>query len=292
MLTVIVSFLLFTMGRTALRATEKQKSRVAERMFNRHFFLFLTFLVFYVFTRKQSRIFKGTFEWYKAQNFSTEAFQNASIHDFVEAPKRNLAARQGFAYNFNNLYGQQKSMFDEADAEFDTAAAHHSRRHHAPRKQHPEKMRYDDATDLDNEVTDTDNQAFDFRREMYRIYAPNLYNRAPGVDSRLGHHHHGPTVQADKKNAVKDWPKLNNMCPVMLFFIFACIHQIFRLKFLEKELAKLEFLQKAKKLVKKAGKKQNVAATPQQVAAAPQQPVQASVFAPQHIQVVPQMPVA
>lgn len=51
-LTVIVSFFLFAMGRAALRATQKQKSRVAERMFNRHFFMFLAFLVFYVFTRK------------------------------------------------------------------------------------------------------------------------------------------------------------------------------------------------------------------------------------------------
>lgn len=70
------------------------------------------------------------------------------------------------------------------------------------------------------------------------------------------HGHHGPNVMADKKNAVKDWPKLNAMCPVILFFIFACIHQICRLKFLEKELAKLEFLYKAKKLVKKTVKKQ------------------------------------
>jgi hypothetical protein len=58
------------------------------------------------------------------------------------------------------------------------------------------------------------------------------------------------------KDAVKDWPKMNAMCPVILFFIFACIHQICRIKFLEKELAKLEFLYKAKKLIKKTVKKQ------------------------------------
>ena len=57
---------------------------------------------------------------------------------------------------------------------------------------------------------------------------------------------------------------MNKMCPVILFFIFACIHQICRLKFLEKELAKLEFLQKAKKLVKKICKKQIVTNAPVQ----------------------------
>ena len=145
-LTVIVSFLLFTMGRTALRATEKQKSRVAERMFNRHFFLFLTFLVFYVFTRKQSRVFKSTFEWYKAQNISAEAFNNGSITELIEMPKRNLAARPAYSYNFNNLYHQHQRMFDEADAEFDRAfaqpipeelksAVKKMRHHHSSRKQ-------------------------------------------------------------------------------------------------------------------------------------------------------------
>jgi len=101
---------------------------------------------------------------------------------------------------------------------------------------------------------------------MYRIYAPGLYEHAKRAEQRRPGHH-GPTVQSDKdekKDATKDWPVMNKMCPVILFFIFACIHQICRLKFLEKELAKLEFLQKAKKLVKKACKKQNVTIVPVQ----------------------------
>lgn len=48
---------------------------------------------------------------------------------------------------------------------------------------------------------------------------------------------------------------MQQMCPVMLFFIAAGVHQLFRIKFLEKALAKLEFLQKAKKLVKQSVKK-------------------------------------
>jgi hypothetical protein len=92
---------------------------------------------------------------------------------------------------------------------------------------------------------------------------------------------------ADKedKDAVKDWPKMNAMCPVILFFIFACIHQICRIKFLEKELAKLEFLQKAKKLIKKTVKKQSAVY-------AQEQPVQTFSVAPQPVQVITQMPVA
>merc|ERR1712070_107310 len=86
---------------------------------------------------------------------------------------------------------------------------------------------------------------------------------------------------ADKKDATADWPKMNAMCPVMLFFIFASIHQICRIKFLEKSLAKLEFLQKAKKLVKKSVQKQVNA-----------QPVQAIAQVAQPVQVVAAMPVA
>merc|ERR1719453_1621460 len=95
--------------------------------------------------------------------------------------------------------------------------------------------------------------------------------------------HHGPMVRAAaaKKDATKDWPKMNAMCPVMLFFIFASIHQICRIKFLEKSLAKLEFLQKAKKLVKKSVQKQVTA-----------QPVQAIVQAAQPVQVFAPTPVA
>lgn len=61
-LTIVVSAFLFLMGRAAFRTTQKLKSKVAKRMFGRHFFLFLAFLVFYVFTRKQSRVFKDVFD--------------------------------------------------------------------------------------------------------------------------------------------------------------------------------------------------------------------------------------
>lgn len=44
---------------------------------------------------------------------------------------------------------------------------------------------------------------------------------------------------------------MHAMCPVMLFFIIASIYQICHIKFLEKALAKLEFLKKAQKIVKK-----------------------------------------
>lgn len=73
---------------------------------------------------------------------------------------------------------------------------------------------------------------------------------------------------------------MHAMCPVMLFFIFASIHQIVRIKFLEKCLAKIEFLNKAKKLVKKSVK--------QQLQAQPEAIVQQT----QQVQVVAQMPMA
>jgi hypothetical protein len=90
------------------------------------------------------------------------------------------------------------------------------------------------------------------------MFAPGLYEQAMRKERQQKYgRHHGPRVQADKKakkDAVKDWPKMNAMCPVMLFFIVASIYQICRIKFLEKALAKLEFLRKAKKIVKKVSK--------------------------------------
>ena len=67
-LTVVVSALIYGMGKSAHRSAEKLKSKVAQRMFGRHFFLFLAFLVFYVFTRKQSRYFKQVYNFMKEQD--------------------------------------------------------------------------------------------------------------------------------------------------------------------------------------------------------------------------------
>lgn len=112
---------------------------------------------------------------------------------------------------------------------------------------------------------DEDELVFDGRKEAFRMFAPGLWNLAEEERMARQGRHHGPMVRANKKDATKSWPTMNAMCPVMLFFIFAAIHQICRLKFLEKSLAKLEFLQKAKKLVKKTVQKQVVATQPAQV---------------------------
>ena len=162
------------------------------------------------------------------------------------------------------------------------------KKHHNSKRQEFER-RYDDDEENDyyNHEYDHMENPFNMKKEIYRIYAPALWTKAQETNSRRSGHHHGPNVMADKKDAVKDWPKLNNMCPVILFFIFACIHQICRLKFLEKELAKLEFLYKAKKLIKKAAKKQSAVV-------AEEQPEQTVYAAPQPVpvQVITQMPVA
>jgi len=126
LLTVIVSFFLFAMGRAALRATQKQKSRVAERMFNRHFFMFLAFLVFYVFTRKQGRIFKGTFDYIKQQaneTNQTTIFDNTTMVSNMtqEMPKRNLRASHGDFEKFNKVMQKHEEMFDQMDMQFDNA---------------------------------------------------------------------------------------------------------------------------------------------------------------------------
>jgi len=305
----IVSFLLFAMGKVALRATQKQKSRVAERMFNRHFFMFMAFLVFYVFTRKQGRLFKGTVDYVKTHDNLTAPYYEVDADianmttNVTEAPKRNLRARyHGRNDQFDEMHKHFEQQFDEVNVQFDKAfnqqipddfrkimnnmkKQHNSKRHQF-QHQH-ERFEDDEENDYYNNEFEHKVNPFNFKREIYRIYAPALWDKAleaDTTDNMRGGHHHGPKVMADKKNAVKDWPKLNAMCPVILFFIFACIHQVCRLKFLEKELAKLEFLYKAKKLIKKAVKKQNAVV-------AEEQPEQTVFAAPQPVQVV-QMPVA
>lgn len=89
LLTVVVSFFLFMIGRSALRTTSKQKSRVSQRMFRRSFIFFLCFLVFYVFTRKQSRSFTSVFEKLKEGDENQIVDANMTSN-FTEESKRNL----------------------------------------------------------------------------------------------------------------------------------------------------------------------------------------------------------
>jgi len=296
---ILVAFFLFAMGKTALRATHKQKSRIAERMFNRHFFMFMAFLVFYVFHRKQYRMFKGTFDWIQTHDYNTSSpflYDDATLinmtADVVEAPKRNLRARhQSRGQVYDHLLQQHEQMMDQMDMQYDKAFNQQipddfrhimkkmRQQHKANKHGFKKQFHDDDEEEFDNHEHKT-LKKIDMRKMLYRIYAPALWEQAQ-VEETTMHGH--PTVMANKKDAVKDWPKLNAMCPVILFFIFACIHQICRLKFLEKELAKLEFLYKAKKLVKKTVKKQVAAvAQEQQVSAltATQEPAQVFSFMP------------
>lgn len=106
-LTVVVSAIIFLMGRTANRAAMKTKSKVADRMFGRHFFMFLAFLVFYIFTRKQSRAFKGIFEELKEgdKNITTLSIEATNM---TETPRKLRA----MYINLDNMY-QRHQVPDE-----------------------------------------------------------------------------------------------------------------------------------------------------------------------------------
>lgn len=316
LLTIVVSVFILAQGRAAMRSTQKQKSRIAQRMFRRHFFTFLLFLIFYVFTRKQSRSFKSIFESLKEGDKNQTAIVDdiASMNstEVAEDQKRQLRARKHShhqivfenmedGHDFNTMFEHHNQMrgADMMDDDFEKffqnqlipddvkemmrdrgmggrKRAGQKKAHKKGRKNgrrfHEEPMDYED---------EPEELEFDGRREAYRMFAPGLWKMAE--EERMARHerHHGPMVRATKKDATADWPKMTAMCPVMLFFIFASIHQICRIKFLEKSLAKLEFLQKAKKLVKKSVQKQVTV-----------QPVQAIVQAAQPVQVVAPMPVA
>lgn len=213
----IVSFFLFAMGKVALRATQKQKSRVAERMFNRHFFMFMVFLVFYVFTRKQGRIFKGTVEYVKTHDNLTALYHETEADianmttNVTEAPKRNLRARH---HQASRQHFEQQ--FDDVDVQFDKAynqqipddfrkimknmkKQHNSQRHQFEHQF--ERFEDDEENDYYNHEFDHKVNPFNFKKEIYRIYAPALWDKSLEADTKRHGHRHGANVMADKEDA-------------------------------------------------------------------------------------------
>jgi flagellar basal body-associated protein FliL len=192
----MVSFFLFAMGKTALRATQKQKSRVTERMFNRHFFMFLAFLVFYVFTRKQSRLFKGAFEYIQthdnltASYYDTDAAVVNMTTNMTETPKRNLRERfHARNDQYDNVLQQHEQMFEDIDMQFDKAFSQQipddfkkvmkkMKKHHNSKKHEFQRMRFEDDDHYYNHEEDHKENPLNFKRDIYRIYAPALWNKA------------------------------------------------------------------------------------------------------------------
>jgi hypothetical protein len=286
LLTVAVSFFLFMMGCAALKATAKQKSKVAQRCFRRNFFFFCFFLVFYVFTRKQSRSFMTVYQSLTDGDKNETAIAANMSTDVTEEAKRNLKAIAfrihdgsldlGQVYKrqhvpqevqdvMNNMkWSQQKEMDDVNDHDLNDVFE----RHQLPEevkdmmkamKYHGKKMYkkamnkkhsywYPEEDDVEDYDDEPKEGEWDGRKEAFRMFAPGLWEKA-----NRRHGRHGPMVRAtkDKKDTTKSWPKMHSMCPVMLFFIFASIYQICHIKFLEKAEAKLELLLKAKKLIKR-----------------------------------------
>lgn len=145
-------------------------------------------------------------------------------------------------------------------------------------KRHGKKHIFEQPIEDDDEPAEGE---WNPRKEAYRMFAPGLWEQAEEARLARKYGRHGPMVMAaKKKDATAEWPKIQPMCPVMLFFIAASTYQIFRIKFLEKAEAKVEFLQKAKKLVKMTVKKQVEQAPVQQVAWTP---VQTQVMVPQQV---------
>lgn len=87
--------------------------------------------------------------------------------------------------------------------------------------------------------------------DIYRIYAPRLWEHKQKMQ-RYGRH---PTVMADKDGKKHDdppaMPPMQPFHPEQFYSVFAGIFLIFFLKFVEKSLAKLEFLQRAQKKLEK-----------------------------------------
>lgn len=326
-MSIVVCLLLAFMGKAALRAAAKQKSRISQRMFRRHFFAFLLFLIFYVYTRKQGRKFRGVIDWMNTNDHDNQPYipnnstaNNSSRPPFQEEEaRRNLMAKYNIAHDaqLDDIFARHDipeevqqmmaemrqsheqmmndmmhdnhmdNMFGDLEdfmRGFDQGGKRHQKKGKKDRKNKKHGGRRHEREPEELDFEEPEEPEWDGRKEAFRMFAPGLWHKAEEARlARQSRRGHGPMVRADKdenkKDAVQDWPKMTPMCPVMLFFIFASIYQICHIKFLEKALAKLEFLQKAKKLVKMSAKKQVQVQPVQPVMFAQPQPV--AVAAPQ-----------
>ena len=133
------------------------------------------------------------------------------------------------------------------------------------------------ADDFDAE----DRNTLDYRSQIFKIYAPGLYERAMRQERQQAGRH--PRVMADR-NVEEGLPSVSLKDPIFALLTVIAIHQLFRIKFLEKTLARLEFLKKAKKVAK--AKMEKIQQAQAEVEAPVQQPVQQVFVAAQPAQVV------
>lgn len=117
-------------------------------------------------------------------------FNNATfVSNLTETPKRNLRASHGDFDKFNNVMQRHEKMFDQIDMEFDRAfnqeipedfkkVVKNMKKHHNSNKNQFHRRRYEDDSEMADEDEKDFDTKFDFKREMYRIYAPALYEHA------------------------------------------------------------------------------------------------------------------
>lgn len=193
---------------------------------------------------------------------NTTMIMNATEED----TKRNL--REKFMY-YNHEF--------DSEAEDDEVYAldylkkmknkHHEKKNKRGGKKYNKKFSRRHYYDEEEEYT-PDEEGYEVRKKAYEMFAPRLWKYAEKYEPRYKKEHgHGPRVMADKEDPGQ--AHMVHMCPVILFFIAASIHQVFRIKFLEKSLAKLEVLYKAKKIIKKSAKKEVKQVVAQAIAVQP-----------------------
>jgi len=80
------------MGKIALKAVKAQNAKKTGRLFKKHLFCFVAFIVFYLFTKKESKEFKSIFDKLVAEDKNETSLNIKST--LTEAPKRNLRFQQ------------------------------------------------------------------------------------------------------------------------------------------------------------------------------------------------------
>lgn len=237
-----IAFLITMMGVVGLRALREGKAASAMKGFQQTFFLFIIFVVFYDFERREGKWMDNMLGDLRSGRFNDTIYK-ATLPQAEPVHHRLLLATnetqpERLPHPTLNLTEIMDQMIEKV-----------------------------------NEKSIMDKPNFGDIRKDQMPYGFNIYDKEnwkhlhslgkhPKYGKRHGRH---PTVQADEDEDEDveddpyhrpDWPKLMPLRPIMFFFTLAAIYNCFFLKFVEKSWAKLEFLERTKILVKKLVKEQ------------------------------------
>lgn len=242
--------LVVMMAVTGLNTVRAAKSHVATKMFRRQFFTFLVFLIFFCYYRRMDKYLGNMIKDQEAGKFN----QTLNVAAVAEPTKRLLVATEEPEIIDDSNMVEDEEEDDVEEVGHPNRPRHHRHGHHG-HGGHGRHHRHHNRGEEEEPEQETAKPMFS-EQDIYRIYAPRLWEHKQ-MKERHGRH---PTVMADKDGKKHDdppaMPPMEPFHPGQFYCTFAGIYLIFFLKFVEKSLAKLEFLKRAmKKLEEKRSQK-------------------------------------